>query len=83
MLKEKEENSGIMKLPVIEESELTETFNNMRNGKAAGIDGIKSELMKYIIRDDDIRKHSTKCFNNILKEKVHKYLLTSITTMIS
>ena len=54
----------------------------MRNGKAAGVDGIKSELMKYIIKDDEIRKHTTKCFNSILKEKVHKDWLTSVTTMI-
>ena len=71
-----------MKLPIIEESELTETINKMRNGKAAGIDGIKSKLMKYIIKDDDIRKYTTKCFNSILKEKVHKDWSTSITTMI-
>ena len=46
---------SIMKLPKIEETELTETINNMRNGKAAGVDGIKSELMKYIMKDEKIR----------------------------
>ena len=45
-----------MKLPVIEENELTETINRMKNGKVAVIVGIKSELMKYIIKDDEIRK---------------------------
>ena len=55
LLEEKKENSNIMKLPVIEEKELVDTINNMRNGKAAGIDGIKSELMRYIIKDDDIK----------------------------
>ena len=38
--------SNIMKLPIIEETELKEVINNIRNGKAAGVDGIKSELMK-------------------------------------
>ena len=71
-----------MKLPIIEETELTEVINNMRNGKAAGVDGIKSELMKYIMKDEKIRKYTTKCYNNILKEKVNKDWLTSITTMI-
>ena len=75
-------NSRIMKLPVIEENELTEVINNMKNGKASGIDGIKSELMKYIIKDEEIRKYTTKCFNNILKEKVDSDWLTSLTTMV-
>ena len=78
---EKEENSEIMKFPIIEESELVTTINNMRNGKAAGIDGIKSELMKYIIKDEEIRKYTTKCYNSILKEKVHEDWLESVTTM--
>ena len=28
----------------------------MKNGKASGIDGIKSEIMKYIIKDEKIKK---------------------------
>ena len=78
---EKDENSGIMKIPIIEEKELMETINNMRNGKAAGVDGIRSELMKFIMKDKKIRIHTTKCFNNILKEPVHEDWCTSITTM--
>ena len=27
----------------------------MKNGKASGIDGIRSELMKYIIKDEQIK----------------------------
>ena len=50
LLEEKDENSDIMKFPVISEEELTNTINNMRNGKAAGVDGIKSELMKYRLK---------------------------------
>ena len=81
-IEEMNPNSKIMKLPVIEETELTEVINNMKNGKASGIDGIKSELMKYIIKDEEIRKYTTKCFNNILKEKVDSDWLTSLTTMV-
>ena len=55
LLEEKYENSEIMKFPVISEGELTNTINNMRNGKAAGVDEIKSELMKYLIKDEEIR----------------------------
>ena len=57
MLKEeKREKSEIMKFPIIKEKELVNTIDGMRNGKAAGIDGIKTELMKFIIKDETIRK---------------------------
>ena len=61
-----------MKIPIIEEKELMETISNMRNGKATGVDGIRSELMKFIMKDKKNRIHTTKCVNNILKELVHK-----------
>ena len=43
-----------MQIPVIDEEELVATINNMRNGRAAGIDGIRSEMMKFIIKDETI-----------------------------
>ena len=76
------EGSDIMQIPAIDEEELVATINNMRNGRAAGIDGIRSEVMKFIIKDETIKKHITKCYNNILNEKVHKDWLESVTTMI-
>ena len=53
--------SDIMQIPEISEEELVATINNMRNGRAAGIDGIRSELMKFIVKDETIRKYITKC----------------------
>ena len=38
--------------------------------------------MKFIIEDETIKKYITKCYNNILNEKVHKDWLESVTTMI-
>ena len=55
----------------------------MKNGKASGVDGISAELMKFLMKDDQIRKYTVKCFNNALKENVNKDWLTSITTMIA
>ena len=83
MLKEeKNPHSGIMKIPKIEEEELVRVIKNMKNGKASGIDGISAELMKYIIKDDQIRSYTLKCFNNALLERVNGDWLTSKTTMI-
>ena len=80
--KEKKHNSGIMKFPIINEDELTEVIRNMKNGKASGTDGISAELMKYMIKDVDIRKYMLKCFNNVLKEEIHEDWLISKITMI-
>ena len=83
-MEEEEEkgNSGIMKLPIIEEKEMMDIIKKMKNGKAAGVDGIRAELMKHITRNDSIRKHMVKCCNNVLNEKVQEDWLQSKTTMI-
>ena len=80
--KEKELNLGIMKFPIINEDVLTELIRNMKNGRASEIDGISAELMKYMIKDDDIKRYMLKFFKNILKEEIHKDWLISRTTMI-
>ena len=53
---ETDPNSGIMKLPIIEEEELVEVIRNMKNGKASGIDDRNSERMTFLIKDDQTRK---------------------------
>ena len=68
MLEEgKEENSEIMKFPIIEEEEFTRAINKMKNGKTSGIDGISAEIMKFLIKDEEIKKYAIKCFNNAVK----------------
>ena len=60
---EEEEEKGdtrIMKLPKMEENEMVNIIRKMKNGKAAGIDGIRAELIKHIIKNDSIRKHMMK-----------------------
>ena len=78
---ELQENSGIMEKPIIEE-EMMEVIKKMKNGKAAGVDGIRTELIKYITRNDSIRKHMVKCCNNVLNERVQEDWLKSNTTMV-
>merc|ERR1712215_242081 len=77
-----EGNSGIMEDPIIEEKEFVSTINNMKNGKATGVDNIPAELMKALIKDSTIRDYLLKCFNKALTERVHKDWLVSRTTMI-
>merc|ERR1712050_95748 len=75
-------NSGIMENPVITEKEFVDTINNMKNGKATGVDNIPAEVMKALIKDNSIKEYFLKCFNNALVEEVHKDWLVSRTTMI-
>ena len=77
-----EGNSGIMEDPIIEEKEFVNTINNMKNGKATGVDNIPAELMKALIKDSTIKEYLLKCFNRALVEEVHKDWLVSRTTMI-
>ena len=79
---EREENSEIMKFPIIEEEEFINAINKMRNGKASGIDGISAEIMKFLIKDEEIKKYALKCFNNALKEQISEDWLISKTKMI-
>ena len=79
---EKKEDSDIMKFPIIEEKEFVNAINKMKNGKASGIDGISAEIMKFLIKDGEIRKYTLKCFNNALKEQIHEDWLVSKTKML-
>ena len=72
----------IMTNPVINEKEFVEVINNMKNGRAAGIDDIPAELMKELIKDTDTRQYLLTCFNNALIEKVQEDWLLSKTTMV-
>ena len=54
----------------------------MNNGKASRIDGISAKLMKFLIKDDQIKRYMLKCFNNSLKEGINDDWLVSRTTMI-
>ena len=77
-----EEESDIMENPVISEKELVDTINNMKNNKATGVDNIPAEVMKALIKDDQIRNYLLKCFNRAIIEEVHQDWLVSRTTMI-
>ena len=71
-----------METPIISEKEFVDTINDMKNSKASGIDNIPAELMKALIKNDEIRVYLLKCFNRALTEEVHEDWLLSRTTMI-
>ena len=79
---ESQGNTGIMKIPVMSEEELVDIVSKMKNGKAAGVDGVRAELIKYIIKNDIIKNHMLKCCNRVLEERVQEDWLRSNTTMI-
>ena len=47
---ENQENSGIMKKTEMTEKELVDIVNGQKNGKAAGVDGVRAELLKSLIK---------------------------------
>ena len=53
-----------------------------KNNKAAGVDGVKAEAMKHMVRNRKIRKALVIAFNRSLKEKVNRRWLESYTTML-
>ena len=66
-----EEESGIMKNPIISEKELVDTINSMKNNKATGVDNIPAEVMKALIKDEQARQYIVRCFNKAIVEEVH------------
>ena len=71
-----------MKYPVIREEELIDTVKRMKNGKTTGVEEVRIELIKFIIKSEDIKKYMLKSFNNVLKENIQEDWLLSKTTMI-
>ena len=65
--KGKEDN--VMELPKITEEELILRVNNLKNGKAAGTDGIRGEVYKHMITNKKIRKAMVRGINNLWYEK--------------
>ena len=74
---EKDKNNKIMKEPLMTEEELVAIVNKQRNGNAAGVDGVRTELLKHLIKNKIIREHLLKCCNRCLED-----WLRSKTTMI-
>ena len=72
----------IMLLPVMKEEDLIKIVNKQKNNKAAGVDGVKAEVMKHMVRNRKIRKALLLGFNKSLREPVHRRWMESYTSML-
>merc|ERR1712030_174394 len=82
LIKKGEENK-IMQIPIINEEELLERSNKLKNGKAAGIDGVKGEVIKKMMKDKKIRNIWVSAINGFWNEKqLPEKWTESVTTMI-
>ena len=72
----------IMERPILTEKDLVRIVNKQKSRKAAGVDGVKAEAMKQMIKNKKIRESLVRAFNCSLDEKVNRRWLESRTTMI-
>merc|ERR1711888_306775 len=56
--------------------------NNQKNGKAAGTDNIKTEVIKHLIKNEDFAEITSDAINGIYKRKIHRRLKETRTTML-
>ena len=82
-LRTNNEEDKIMKIPIITDEEILERSNNLKNGKAAGIDGVKGEVIKRMMKDKKVRNIWVSAINNFWNDKQIPVKWTeSVTTMI-
>ena len=68
MEEEKNEDNGFMKEPQMTEKELVTIVNKQRNEKAVGVDGVRAEVLKFLIKSKNIEDQYLKCWNKCLDE---------------
>ena len=56
----------MMPLPVMKEEDLIRIVRKQKNNKAAGVDGVKAEVMKHMVKNRKIRKALLAGFNKSL-----------------
>ena len=49
-----------MKEPIMKEKDLVSKVNKQRNGKAAGVDGVKAVVMKHMVKKQENKAPSPK-----------------------
>ena len=73
----------MMEIPKITEKELIKRINELKNGKAAGTDGVRAEAYKQIINNKKIRKAMVRSINQLWYEReLPRRWRESNTTMI-
>merc|ERR1712030_204859 len=85
IIKEEEElgdRSRMMKMPEMTKEDFRRIVNNQKNGKAAGTDNIKTEVIKHLIKNEEFAEITSDAINGIYKRKIHRRLKETRTTML-
>ena len=62
--------------------DLIRVVGNQRNGKAAGTDCIKAEVLKHLVKNKEFVEITIRAINKIPEGKIHRRMKESRTTML-
>ena len=85
ILKEEKElgiNSRMMEMPIMKPEDMRRIVGNQKNGKAAGTDHIKAEVLKHLVKNEKFVKITTEAINKIPRGKIHRRMKETRTTML-
>ena len=71
-----------MEMPVLTLEDFKRLIGNQKNGKAAGTDHIKTEVLKHLIKNEDFVKITTEAVNKIHRGRIHRRMKETRTTML-
>ena len=76
------ERSRMMKMPQMTADDLIRIVGKQKNGKAAGTDCIKAEVLKHLVKNNKFVEITVRAINRIPYGKIHRRMKESRTTML-
>ena len=76
------ENSRMMEMPIMKPEDMIRIVGNQKNGKAAGTDHIKAEVLKHLVKNKEFVEITTEAINKIPEGKIHRRMKETRTTML-
>ena len=74
--------SEMMEMPNMSSDDLIRIVGNQKNGKAAGTDCIKAEVLKHLVKNKEFVEITARAINKIPEGKIHRRMKESRTTML-
>ena len=65
------ESSKMMEMPKMTSEDLIRVANKQKNGKAAGTDCIKAEVLKHLVKNKEFVEITVRAINKIPYGKIH------------